>query len=180
MNHGTPRPGLFVLYPAGRATDGLLKFKVTQQIIIDSNVSPYILIRPKAIIKLQRLKVLNFRIRYFSHSHTDPDWSLPPLGTWAHYTDLQSSFCSSSSFRQCVLQGLRMTQWGFTEKDLLLEGQLSAVRRPGCCVCFSWHRKSSSGFDDSTCLYTNTLYLQPYSSSPHLGHILHSSNSQCS
>lgn len=145
MDRGIPMPwpGLFVLYPAGRATDGLLIFKVIQQIITDSSVSPYILIRPKAIIKLQRLKVLNFRIRHFSLGRTDPDWSLLPLGTCAHHTDLRSSLCSSSSFRRRVFQGLQMTQRGFTERELSLEGQLSAVRRPGC-ACVSWHRKSAA------------------------------------
>lgn len=171
-----PWPGLFVLYPAGRATDGLLIFKVIQQIITDSSVSPYILIRPKAIIKLQRRKVLNFRIGHFSLGRTDPDWSLLPLGTCAHHTDLPSSFCSSSSFRRRVLQGLQMTQRGFTERELSREGQLSAVRRPVRLLT----QKKHSGFDASMCLYTNTSHLQPVFSSPHLGHILHSSNSQCS
>lgn len=113
MDHVIPQPGLFVLYPAGRATDGLLIFRVIQQIIIGSTVYSYMLIRPKAIITSQRLKVPNFRISRVSHDHTDPDWALLPLGTCAHYTGLQS-LCSSSSSRWHVFQGLQMPRHGFT------------------------------------------------------------------
>lgn len=144
MDHDIPRPGLFVLYPAGRVTDGLLIFKVIQQIIIDSKVCSHMLIRPKAIIKFQRLEVLNFRTGHLSHGHTDPTWPWPPLGTCTHYTDLQRSLCSSSTFRQCVFWVCRLLWHGFTEEELLLNGHLQAIQRPGNCVCLSWCRKATA------------------------------------